>query len=124
MSEAMSTVNKLRVARIDNQAPADVIFLTASGTEDAVKKILEERRRELPFVHRFQDIRRLNTNSDSFDDVGSLTKSFYSFTLTGIDMKSPKTFTLEQNSDKYACPLPETEFEVSDYVIDQNLYQR
>ena len=74
-------------------------------------------------MRRFQDIRRLNSNSDSFDDVGNLSKSFYAFSLTAIDMNSPKTFTLEQNSDRYACPLPETEFEVSDYAIDQNLYQ-
>ena len=123
VAEAMATVNTLRAARIDNSAPADVIRLTATSSEEAVRKILEERRRELPFVRRFQDIRRLNSNSDSFDDVGSLSKSFYAFSLTAIDMNSPKTFTLEQNSDRYACPLPETEFEVSDYAIDQNLYQ-
>jgi hypothetical protein len=40
-----------------------------------------------------------------------------------IDKSSKKTYTLEMNSDKYACPLPKTEFEVSDFVIDQNIYQ-
>ena len=123
VSEAMNTVNKLRVARIDNTAPSSVILLTASNQEDAVKKILEERRRELPFVRRFQDIRRLNTNSESYDDTGALSKTFYSFTQTNIDKSGKKTYTLEKGSDKYACPLPETEFIVSDYVIDQNIYQ-
>ena len=119
----MSTVNKLRAARIDNTAPAGAINLTASNQEDAVKKILEERRRELPFVRRFQDIRRLNSNTESYDDPGTLTKSFYAFSLTNIDKSTKKMYTLEKNSDKYACPLPETEFAVSDFVIDQNLYQ-
>lgn len=123
VSEAMNTVNKLRVARFDNTAPASAINLTASGQEDAVKKILEERHREMPFVRRFQDIRRLNTNGDAYDDAGALTKTFYSFTLTNIDKSNKKTYTLEKNSDRYACPLPETEFIVSDYVIDQNIYQ-
>ncbi len=122
VSEAMTTVNKLRAARMDNTAPANVINLSATNAEDAVKKILEERRREMPFVRRFMDIRRLNANNESYDDVGALTKSFYSFTITNIDKGAKKTFTLEKNSDKYACPLPETEFEVSDFVIDQNVY--
>lgn len=120
---AMTTVNTLRAARMDKNAPANVINLSATSKEDAVKKILEERRREMPFVRRFMDIRRLNSNSDSFDDVGALTKSFYGFSLTNIDKSSKKTYTLEMNSDKYACPLPKTEFEVSDFVIDQNIYQ-
>ena len=123
VSEAMITVNKLRAARIDQTAPASVINLTATSQEEAVKKILEERRRELPFVRRFQDIRRLNTNSESYDDPGTLTKQFYAFTLTNINRAEKKTYTLEKNSDRYACPLPETEFAVSDFVIDQNLYQ-
>ena len=123
VSEAMTTVNKLRAARMDKNAPANVINLSASSAEDAVKKILEERRREMPFVRRFMDIRRLNSNTESYDDVGALTKSFYAFSLTNIDKNSKKTYTLEKNSDKYACPLPKTEFEVSDFVIDQNIYK-
>ena len=123
VNEALSTINKLRAARIDKNAPSNVINLTATNQEDAVKKILEERRRELPFVRRFQDIRRLNTNSEAYDDAGVLNKTFYSFTLTNIDKSSKKTYTLEKNSDKYACPLPETEFIVSDYAINQNIYQ-
>lgn len=122
VSEAMTTVNKLRAARMDKNAPANVINLSASNAEDAVKKILEERRREMPFVRRFMDIRRLNSNEVAYDDPGALTKTFYPITLTNIDKSSKKTFTLEKNSSRYACPLPETEFEISDFVIDQNIY--
>lgn len=123
VSQALATINRLRAARFDRNAPADVVRLTATSSEEAVKKILEERRRELPFVRRFQDIRRLNSNAETYDDTGDLTKTFYAFTLTNIDKSQTRTYTLPQNSDRYACPLPETEFEVSDFVIDQNIYR-
>lgn len=122
-SDAMATVNKLRAARMDKSAPADVINLTAASQEDAVKKILEERRREMPFARRFMDIRRLNSNDCSYDDAGAITKTFYDFSLVNINTNSTKTYTLEKNSLLYACPLPETEFVASNYVIDQNIYK-
>lgn len=122
VSEAMATVNRLRAVRMDRKAPSGVINLSASTQEEAVTKILEERRREMPFVCRFMDIRRLNSNEVSYDDPGDLTKTFYAFTLTNIDKGSRKTYTLEKNSPLYACPLPKTEFVASDYVIDQNIY--
>ncbi|MBQ3176146.1 MAG: RagB/SusD family nutrient uptake outer membrane protein, partial [Bacteroidales bacterium] len=121
-SDAMTTVNRLRAARMDKSAPADVINLAASSQEDAVKKVLEERRREMPFARRFMDIRRLNSNECSYDDPGDITKTFYEYSLVNINVSSKKTYTLEKNSAMYACPLPETEFIASDYVIDQNIY--
>lgn len=123
VSAAMATVNRLRAVRMDKSAPSSVINLAASGQEEAVKKILEERRREMPFVCRFMDIRRLNSNEVEYDDPGDLTKTFYAFTMTNIDKGNTKTYKLEKNSSRYACPLPETEFVASDYVIDQNIYQ-
>ena len=121
-SDAMTTVNRLRAARMDKSAPADVINLAASSQEDAVKKVLEERRREMPFARRFMDIRRLNSNECSYDDPGDITKTFYDYSLVNINVSSKKTYTLKKNSTLYACPLPETEFIASDYVIDQNIY--
>ena len=122
VTDAMSTVNTLRMARMDNSAPEENIYLKAASKEDAVKKILEERRREMPFARRFLDIRRLNSNSDSYDDCGNITKNFYDFSLVNINTTEKKVYTLEKNSTMYACPLPETEFSASDYVIDQNIY--
>ena len=87
-----------------------------------MKKILEERRREMPFARRFLDIRRLNSNDCSYDDPGNITKTFYEYSLVNVNVGSKKTYTLEKNSSLYACPLPETEFVASDYVIDQNIY--
>ena len=122
VTAAMATVNRLRAVRMDKSAPESVINLSASSKEDAVGKILEERRREMPFARRLLDIRRLNTNGDSFDDPGDITKNFYAFTLTNIDKNTKKTFTLEKNSPRYACPIPATELVASDNVIEQNTY--
>ncbi len=121
-SAAMTTVNRLRAVRMDKDAPANVINLTASSKEEAVKKILEERRREMPFARRLLDIRRLNSNEDSFDDVGDLTKTFYTFNLSNIDKGTTKTYKLEKNSTRVACPLPKTEIDMSGGVIEQNVY--
>ena len=76
----------------------------------------------MPFVCRFMDIRRLNSNECSYDDPGDITKTFYDFSLVSINAGSTKTYTLPKNSTLYACPLPETEFIASDFVIDQNIY--
>ncbi|MBO4571937.1 MAG: RagB/SusD family nutrient uptake outer membrane protein [Bacteroidales bacterium] len=122
VSAAMATVNRLRAVRMDKSAPASVINLTASSKEEAVKKILEERRREMPFAKRLWDIRRLNYNSDSFDDVGDITKTFYDFDLNNINKSVTKTYTLGKNDPKIACPIPETEIVASDGVIEQNRY--
>ena len=122
VSAAMTTVNKLRAARIDKSAPASVVNLTASGKEEAVRQILEERRREMPFARRLMDVRRLNTNDESFDDVGDITKTFYAFDLNNINKSSTKTYTLGKNASNLACPIPETEIVASEGVIVQNIY--
>ncbi|MBR5100878.1 MAG: RagB/SusD family nutrient uptake outer membrane protein [Bacteroidales bacterium] len=122
VSAAMTTVNQLRAVRMDKNAPASVINLSASSKEEAVKKILEERRREMPFAKRLWDIRRLNYNSDSFDDVGDINKVFYEFDLNNITKGATKTYTLGKNDTKIACPIPHTEIVASDGVIEQNIY--
>ncbi len=123
VSEAMSALNQLRAKRFDNQAPSQVINLTASSKEDAVTKILEERRREMPFTQRWFDIRRLNSNTDSFDDVPTLTRSFYNYnSSTIVPDGGLKTYTLEKNSRRWAAPIPDTEILSSEGVIKQNNY--
>lgn len=122
VTTAMETVNRLRAVRMDKSAPESAIKLSASGKEDAVKKILDERRREMPFARRLMDIRRLNTNGDSFDDVGDITKTFYSFDMNNIDKNTTKTYILGKNSTHLACPIPKTEIVASDGVIEQNIY--
>ena len=57
---AMQTLVPLRKARIKAEAYTE---LTASSQADALQKILRERRRELAFVSRWYDMKRLNMSS-------------------------------------------------------------
>jgi hypothetical protein len=123
VTEAMTAVNMLRIKRMDKNAPAAVINLSAISKDDAIAKILQERRREMPFTQRWNDLRRLNSNEDAADDIGVLSRSFYGFNNAAI---SPalglKTYTLPKNSRRYAAPIPYTEIQTSNGAIIQNTY--
>lgn len=123
VSEAMAEVNKLRDARMDAAAPAERKYLSAKDKNEAVKVIIEERMREMPFTMRWFDIVRLNHNNDSTDDVGALTRYYYPYTSAGVLTKdTPKTYTLEVGSRLYACPIPQTDINSSNGKIKQNEY--
>lgn len=119
MSGALTAVNTLRSKRI---RPGATVNLTAASPAEALRKILQERRREMPFVQRWYDLRRFNNNSDPGDDV-VVTKQFYPLTLAGADVTQPvKTYTLEKNSRKYALPLHSTEIISGRGQLIQNKY--
>lgn len=121
-TEAMKTVNLLRAKRMDDDAPEDRINLSASSKEEAIRKILEERRREMPFSMRWYDLRRLNNNEDSTDDK-ALERVFYPMTATSVlTGEEPIVYTLPVDSRRWASPLPFTEIETSHGVIEQNRY--
>jgi SusD family. len=122
IADAMAVVNTLRVKRYSTTAPASVVNLTAASKEDAVKLILEERQREMPFTQRWFDIRRCNSNEVSFDDI-TLTKSFYPILKTGPLKNDPvKEYKLEPNSRRYAIPIPKDDITASRGVLKQNTY--
>ncbi len=118
-SGAMATLNTLRVKRFKTGSS---YILTATGKDDAIKKVLEERRREMPFAQRWFDLRRYNNNDDPNDDV-TLTKTFYPFNASNVLFNEPvKTYTLPKNSRRYAAPIPRTEIISSNGAIQQNTY--
>ena len=120
----MATVNQLRAARMDNTAPTDKINLSASSQQEAITKILEERRREMPFTMRWYDIRRLNNNEDANDDVPALTRTFYPYTSASVQgNEAPITYTLDKNSRRFAQPILNSEIESSQGAIEQNTYE-
>lgn len=116
---AMNTLNILRAKRM---TPGPWVNLAATGKDDAIKKVLEERRREMPFVQRWYDIRRYNNNDDPNDDV-VLTKTFYPFNGSSVLFnEAPKVYTLPKNSRRFATPIPLAEIVASRDVILQNTY--
>ncbi len=121
-SEALATVNQLREKRMDNTASADIINLSASSQAEALTKILEERRRELPFTQRFFDVRRYNNNDDPADDV-VMTRTFYPIGSSVIEgSQAPITYQLDKKSRKFARPLPNTDINTTEGVLKQNTY--
>lgn len=123
VTEAMDAVNILRANRMDRSAPANVINLSASSPDEALTKILEERRRELPFTMRWFDIRRLNSNDDARDDVGDLSREFFDYNRTGAIVSSQKrVYTLPKNSRRYARPIISYEIQANGGELLQNKY--
>ncbi len=117
--DALAAVNTLRAKRL---TPGTWVNLAATTKEEAVKTILEERRRELPFTQRWFDIRRFNNNDDPNDDV-VLSKTFYPYTIANVTATEPlKTYTLPKDSRRFAAPIPKTEMITSNNEIQQNTY--
>lgn len=116
---AMVALNTLRKARIESDFYSDE---TAMGKEEAIEKILKERRREMPFVARWMDIRRYNNNEDPNDDV-ELTREFYPYTTTAVlPEEAPRKYKLTKDSRRWASPIPLTENISSQGGIKQNVY--
>lgn len=120
--DGLTTTNTLRDARMDQSAPANIKYLSAGSKEDALKEVLEERRRELPFTRRWEDVRRFNNNSDPSDDV-VMTRTFYPYNANAIlGSETPVTYKIEKNSRRFANPIPITDIISSNGAIKQNTY--
>ena len=118
MADAMKYVNNVRRNRIATAVYTD---LTASSPADAVTKVLQERRREMPFVMRWYDLKRLNAN-DPANQV-TVTRTFYPYNETTIQTgESPRQYVLEPNSRHYAMPISDDEISKSKGEIQQNTY--
>lgn len=88
---AMKYINKLRDHRILNN-----VELTAADNKEALKLVLEERRRELTFVGctRLIDLKRLNREPE--------------FAKTIVHEVNGVEYKLEPNDPKYILPIPPT----------------
>lgn len=111
---SMDAVNILRSKRMSTY-----IALTAANKDDAIEKVLEERRRELPFAMRWYDIRRFSVNDYPADDV-TLTRNFFEVSATGVDLNSPKSYTLD--AKRLLVPINAVEINASHGQIVQNPY--
>lgn len=116
---AMQTVNQLREKRM--RTGSEGIDLTAFTQQEAVEEILEERHREMPFIMRWQDIRRLAYNETTYDDI-TLSRDFYVVDNNTLDYEQTKTYTLPVKSPRYAQPLAEIEIKRSGNQLVQNEY--
>jgi len=113
---AMAAVNILRAKRLNVAAP-----IAAATQAEAISKVLEERRRELPFSFRWYDIRRFSVNDYPADDV-TVTRTFYKVNVGSVDLTSTQTYTLAPGSKRYAVPINGVEIKASKDIIKQNQY--
>lgn len=119
VGKAMIELNTLRKARIDKAHYQDE---SAANKEEAITKILKERRREMPFSARWADIRRYNNNEDPNDDV-EVKRVFYPYSSAAIlSSETPIEYTLKKDSRRWAAPIPDTEPISSNGGIKQNTY--
>jgi hypothetical protein len=76
----------------------------------------------MPFVMRWYELRRLNSNNDPADDI-IVSKQMYDFDVNGVKTpKTVKTYTLEKNSNRYVLPIPLSEIISGNGVIVKNQY--
>lgn len=116
---AMAQLNKLRKTRIATDAYVD---LTATSAADAVKKVIDERRREIPFTMRWYDLKRYNNNDDATDDV-TVVHPFYPYTASAVQTGEPVIqHKLEPKSRRWALQIPSTDIVRSSNELVPNRY--
>jgi hypothetical protein len=116
VATALVAVNLLRAKRLKTYQA-----ITAADKADALTKILQERRRELPFSFRWWDIRRFSVNDDASDDV-IVTRNFFKMGIGSVDVNTPQTYTLPIKSNRYMVPVNGVEINASNGQIEQNTY--
>ena len=89
LAEAARLYNLLRDHRIENN-----VHVTFANADEALVKVLEERRREFAFlgIYRFVDLKRLNKESR--------------FQKTITHSADGQTWTLPPNDNRYIIPIP------------------
>lgn len=117
--DAVKELDAIRKYRIAAEAYEN---LPVGSAAETLKRVLDERRREIPFSIRWYDLKRYAWNDDPSDDV-TINRPFFSYTsstiLTG---DAVKTYTLEPKSRKYARPIPQVDILRSDGQLIQNTY--
>lgn len=98
------------------------IPLTADSQEEALREVLAERRREMPFTARLGDIKRFSVNSDPNDDV-VIKREFFEIVNNTVNTNAPITYTLEGNSPRLAMPIFSTDITASNGALQQYPYE-
>lgn len=94
--------------------------LTASSQQEALRKVLEERRREMPFAIRMMDIKRLAVNDTAEDDV-VIDRDFYVMHQSG-HTDQVQHITVKGDDKLLALPITDVEINSSHGMIQQNPY--
>jgi hypothetical protein len=98
VASALTDLNALLVKRWKT---GTFVPITAVDADDALNKVLIERRKELPFTGqlRWEDLRRLNKDTR--------------FAKNLVHIYTGTTYTLPPNDNKYVLPIPDNEIQLS-----------
>ena len=118
-SNALATLTPLREARF---ATGTATALTAASQSDALKQVLKERRRELPFTVRMMDIKRFAMSATTDDDV-TISRKFYKVTTSGVDTSETIQVNVKGDDACLAIPIPAQDIENAQGAIEQNPFK-
>lgn len=126
IAAAQETINELRANRFDSETPANIRDLTFTSKDDAIKQILDERRREMPFFARWYDLKRIAANGEFSYIPTSIERDFYEVTAAAVGT-AEKTYTFSPQADirKFAYPIPKKDIVAAEKLgatITQNTY--
>lgn len=117
IGNAMAAINTIRSKRMNVAVPA----ISAVTQDEAIARVLEERRREMPFAMRWFDIRRFSVNNYPADDV-TIQHTAFKINAGTIDFTTSQTYTLAPGSKRFAVPINNNEIINSQGQITQNQY--
>lgn len=116
---ALAVLTPLRQARFKT---GTATALTATSQAEALKQVLAERRREIPFALRLMDIKRFAVSQTTDDDV-TIKHDCYKVTQSGIDLTAPINVSIKGDSPKLAIPIPYLDIQDAQGVIIQNPFE-
>ena len=121
-NDFITCMQNVEIVRVNRFAAADYSVLPIPSTvKESIELVANERWREFPFTSlRWYDVKRLN-NEGLIDPI-ILSKDYFEVGESAIDFDSPKTYTLEPNSRKYARPLPQELILLTGGSVEQNTY--
>jgi len=119
---AISDLNQLRRNRFVAGTYVDLKTSDFSDVKNLVQFVVDERRREFPFTLRWYDIKRINSDPTNLLDRITVTRDFYEYDGTTVNLNQPKTYTLAPDDKRFAWPLPRIDIQLSRGAIEQNPY--
>lgn len=114
--DGLAVLTPLRNARF---VTGSATPLQATNQSEALKQVLAERRREMPFSARLADIKRFAVNETPEDDV-TITRSFYAATTAGTNPTETVNISLTGNDPALALPFSEYDINATQGSVQQN----
>lgn len=122
---AATTVNNLRKLRFTADAPSDLVNLSFANTDEAIKAILSERRKEFPYIGAYKDFKRLAHQGET-KYLNNVVRDFYKYEGSVLDKGTPEKYTLNPQDYKVlTIPIPYDEIlnaSLNGVEIKQNKY--